>query len=188
MSNWVAIAFDFVRHRWDSRSGLAIALLSLLSALVMAFAGIDISEVRATEWMIIVSACGGMALLWWWTRLPRVPKGKMGFGVAIAFEHSDHAQQLRSDFILTLRDLIMESPLSQRFHFVEFGASTARRIVNPEDAGRLARRCKLGFFLYGRARLRQVPQGPVHVINLSGIVRHSPIEFGQSKQFGADFP
>ena len=187
MANWIPAAFDFVVDRWDSRSGLIMALFVLVVVLLVTFAGVDVSKIQPTEWAIVILSCLGLSFLWWWHRLPRVPKNKLGFGVAIAFEHSDHAQKLRSDFILILRDLLLASQLSQRFHFVEFGASAARGIVDADDATRLARRCNLHFLLHGRARLRNLPNGPAHVINLSGVVRHRPIGSKQSQQFNADF-
>ena len=41
-----------------------------------------------------------------YVEVPSVPKGKVGFGVAIEFEDSEHAKQLRSDFIVAFRDLV----------------------------------------------------------------------------------
>ena len=187
MSTWFAAALDLVLHKWDSRGGLIAALSALLFVLLTTFAGVDITKVQAVEWAIMLLSCLLLSFLWWRNRLPVVPKGKVGFGVAITFERSDHAQQLRSDFVLTLRDLIARSQLGQRFHFVEFRESTARGIVTSDDAKTLAQRCNLHFLLHGRARHRTLPRGTVHVLDLSGLVRHARIKPAQSKQFSADF-
>lgn len=182
MSNWFTAALDFGRQNWDSPGGLGAALVVLVLVLLTTFAGIDITKVQAIEWAFIAIACLFLSGLWWGTRLPAAPKGKIGFGVAITLERS-HTEQLRSDFVFALRDLITRSQLGQRFHFVEFSGSAARRILTADDAKTLARRCNVHFLLYGRARHR----GTVHVLDLGGLVRHRPIEPAQSQQFTADF-
>ena len=187
MASWIPAALDVVLNRWDSRSGFIVTLVILVFSLLVTFAGIDITKVQPIEWLVIALSCLALSILWWRTRRPRAPKNKIGFGVAITFERSDHAQQLRSDFILALRDLLVESQLSQSFHFIELPASTARSIVNSEDAERLAHSCNLHFLLHGRARRRTYPEGPAHVIHLSGVVRHPPMQYGESQQLGADF-
>ena len=159
MASWIPAALDVVLNRWDPRSGFIVTLVILVFSLLVTFAGIDITKVQPIEWLVIALSCLALSILWWRTRRPRAPKNKIGFGVAITFERSDHAQQLRSDFILALRDLLVESQLSQSFHFIELPASTARSIVNSEDAERLAHSCNLHFLLHGRARRRTYPEG-----------------------------
>ena len=151
----------------DSRTGLAVAVTSVAAFLTSAFAGIDIAEVSFVEWLVIFVACTVTWIVWWATRLPRVMPGRIGFGLAIQYEDSDHAKQLRSDFVLALGDLITSH--GNVFQFVELPVSVARRLLSADEAAHFARQCRLHFLLYGRARMRDLPNGTSHVIDLRGL-------------------
>ena len=143
------------------------------------------SEVNFIEWILVIVACAVMWIVWRVTRLPRVMPGRIGFGIAIQYEDSQHAEQLRSDFVLALGDLITSH--GNLFQFIELPVSVARRIINADEAKHFARQCRLHFLLYGRARMRDLPDGASHVIDLRGAVRHAPIKEELSKQLGAEF-
>ena len=185
MPDWLQFAINAAQDRWDSRTGLAVALATVTSLLIGAFAGIDIAEVSLIEWLVVVVACTGTWFVWWATRLPRVMPGRIGFGLAIQYEDSEHAKQLRSDFVLALGDLITSH--DELFQFVELPVSVARRLLSTDDAAHFARQYQLHFLLYGRARMRDLPDGASHVIDLRGLVRHAPIKKAWSKALGAEF-
>lgn len=185
MPEWLQTAINTARDRWDSRTGLAVALISISAFLISAFAGIDITEVNFAEWLIIITACTVTWLVWWATRLPRVTPGKIGFGLAIQYEDSEHAKKLRSDFVLALGDLITSH--GNLFQFIELPIAVARRIVSFEEATQVGQQCRLHFLLYGRARMRDLPDGASHVIDLRGVVRHARITKEWSKKLGAEF-
>ena len=113
--------------------------------------------------------------------------GRIGFGVAIQCEDSQHAKHLRSDFVLTLSDLVTSAGHGTVFQFIECSPSVARRILSVDEAKRFTKRCKLHFLLYGRARMRDLPDGSSHVIDLHGVVSHAPIKNQWSQQLGSEF-
>ena len=187
MTEWLQIAINTAQDRWHSRTGLAVALASVAAVFIGAFAGIDITEVLFVEWLIVFAACAVMGIVWWVTRLPRVMPGRIGFGLAIQYEDSQHAKQLRSDFVLTLGDLITSTGDGNLFQFIELPISVARRILSADEATRFAKQCRLHFLLYGRARMRDLPGGASHVIDLRGVVCHAPIREKWSQKLGAEF-
>ena len=187
MPEWLQTAINAAQDRWHSPVGLAVALALVATLLINAFAGIDITEVKSAEWLLILAACAATGLVWRLTRLPRVMPGRMGFGVAIQCEDSQHAKQLRSDFSLALCDLITSTGHGTLCQFIELPASVARRIISAEEATRFTKQCGLHFLLYGRARMRDLPDGASHVIDLHGVVSHAPLKDRWSKQLGAEF-
>ena len=187
MPDLLQTALNVAQDRWHSPTGLAVALASVAAVLIGAFAGIDITEVKFVEWLVIIAAGAVTALVWRATRLPRVMPGRIGFGVAIQCEDSQHAKQLRSDFVLALCDLITSTGHGTLFQFIELPPSVARRILSADEATGFARQCGLYFLLYGRARMRDLPDGSSHVIDLYGVVSHAPIKDSQSQQLGAEF-
>ena len=54
MPNWLQFAFNAAQDRWDSRTGLGVALAAVAAVLIGAFAGIDITEVNRVEWLVVV--------------------------------------------------------------------------------------------------------------------------------------
>jgi len=108
--------------------GSPIALGLAAVTLIVTFAGLDIARITIFEWSIIAIILIALALFWYRTRLPHVPSKKVGFGVAIAFEDSEHAKRIRSDLILTLRELVTGSQFRHEFEFVEFSNSVAGRL------------------------------------------------------------
>ena len=187
MPEWLQIAINAAQDRWHSPTGLVVALAAVAAVLVSAFAGIDITEVQLVEWLAIIAACAVTGIVWWATRLPRVMRGRIGFGVAIQCEDSQHAKQLRSDFVLALCDLVTSTGHGTLFQFIELPASVARRILSADEATRFTKQCRLRFLLYGRARMRDLPDGASHVIDLRGVVSHAPIKDKWSQQLSSEF-
>jgi tetratricopeptide (TPR) repeat protein len=172
--------------RWHSRTGLAIVIGAIVVAGVAVFAGIDITNVSLLEWTIIGAIGLAASLLWLKSSIERVPRSHVGFGVAIEFEHSAHAEQLRADFVRTLRDLLSRSRHQRLFHFIEFRQSVAKRITGGEQAIWLAKKSGVHFLIHGRARLRTTPPGQSHVLDLSWLVRHGRIATAQSRALAQD--
>lgn len=187
MGDWRQ-AVDAIADRWHTKTGLIAGFILVNVVLISFFARVDIADVQAVEWLAMALASLVLGILWWRTTLPRVPRNRVGFGVALDCENSEHAKRLRSDFVLALQELVINSP-GQLFDFIELRPSVARRILTPGEADRIAKRCNLRFLLYGRARLRSLPQDTTqsHFIDLHGWVRHAPIERQRSVALGGDF-
>lgn len=188
MSDLQNHVLEFAKERWHSRTGLAVSLAFVAVGLTITFADINLSTVSLVEWLLIVAALLVLAVLWFMTRLPRVSKGKVGFGIAIEFEDSEPAKQVRSDFVVALRELVQNSPrFRHEFVVVEFSQSVAKVLTDQQRAERVARQSNLSFLLWGRARLRTFASGPSHLIDLHCLVRHGPIAAERSREFSEEF-
>jgi hypothetical protein len=187
MEEWIRKIFVAAKERWHTKTGLFLVLLAVIGTLVFVFAGIDLGQVSRIEWGLI--GAGGIAVvaLWHVTAIPRAPKNRVGFGVAIQFEDVEHERKLHSDFLVTLRELLDSSRYKHQFAFVEFPKRLANQITDQEKALFVMKRARLHFFLYGRARLRTMAQGPSHVLDLRGIVQHAPVSKEVSEYFGKEF-
>lgn len=179
-------AIDFGFDRWHSRTGLAAVLAGIIVLGVFVFAGIDIKNVSLPEWSILAALVLIVCLVWFRTRIERAPRDRVGFGVAIEYEDADLGQKLRSDFVVTLRNLLDGSHHRHKFQFIAFPQSLAKRITNEEQAFWLTRKANLHFLIHGRARLRKSAKGPAHVLDLSWLVRHRPIASEQSEKLARD--
>jgi hypothetical protein len=187
MDEWIRAALTAATDKWHSRTGLLVALATVGGSLLVVFAGVDLAAVSRLEWSLVALALGLVATGWWRTHIPRVPTGRVGFAVALDMEESPDARQLREDFVHTLRTLLDQSHFRHPFTFVEVPAALSRRIVDEDTARSVCERGNFHFLLYGRARHRTLPQGPAHVIDIRGIVRHAPVPVEVSKQLGDDF-
>lgn len=161
--NWLVVyGFD----RWHSRTGLVSVLAGLLAGGIFVFAGIDITNVSVAEWAILFAISLIVWLLWLRTSIERAPRDRVGFGVAIEFEDSDQAKQLRADFVDTLKTLLDAPGRNHRFRFIEFPQSIAKRVQTHEQALWLLRKANLRFLIHGRARVRAIPKEQSHVLDL----------------------
>src|SRR5690606_4492745 len=59
------------------------------------------------------------------------------------------------------------------FHIVAYGRRFAGRITSEKEARDALNASRAVFMVYGRARLRTTSDGPKHLLNVRGIVRHS---------------
>ena len=119
MKDLILAAISAAKDRWHTHTGLFLVLGTAVGLLLITFAGVDLRQISLSEWIITVTILVCITFVWLKTRLPRVPKGRVGFGVAIQFEESEHERQLRSDFLVTLRELLMASQLKHQFSFIE---------------------------------------------------------------------
>ena len=187
MAEWKDEIRIAAQDRWPTRTGLVLALLLAAVTLISTFAGLNLADVSAIEWGVVVAVCVGISTVWLTTRFPRTPKGKVGFGIAIEFENSEHAKRIRSDLVVALRELVAASEhFRHQFHFTEFSHAVARTITDSTKADRIMRRANVRFLVFGRARLRTLPSGPSHLLDLHCMVGHAPIEDEQRKQFSQD--
>jgi len=169
--------FDEIQEQWSTKKGLFLVLVVLGGFLLWIFTAAELAKMSRLQWLLGLLVMAAVTGLWWFTRLPRVPRGRVGFGIAIVYEDAVEGSRIQADFVARLRELIQGSEsLRRRFHFIECDARLARRFVDGEAGGRLAARTNCHFVIYGRAQSRVVCGGPSHVIELRGFVRHAPVE------------
>jgi hypothetical protein len=138
MQNWSTLLGE-VEDQWGTRKGLLLVLLLLWSFFLWLFTSSDIQKISVGELLVAIAATVAVITLWMLTRMPRVPRKKVGFAVAIMYEDSPTGPQVRSDFVAKLRELIQSSQeLRHKFHFVELNQRLSKRLVEAENRERLA--------------------------------------------------
>src|SRR5688572_20651646 len=132
MSDRIDRLIDAAISRWSTPSGLVLALAAAALLLAGAFTQVDFSRITPTALIISSAVLVVIVGVWRFTRLPRAPKGTVGFGIALAFENREHEKRVRADLIESLRQLVTGSKFRYRFHFIPFSQSVAERISDPQ--------------------------------------------------------
>ncbi len=176
------------QERWDRKTTIVIVLLVTAFALLWFFAGIKLNELSPLEIGTTVVVLAGIYLFWFFSRrLPKTPKGRIGFAVAIACETKEQEKQLGSDFVMTLRRLLDRSGDKTKFTLIEIPPSHAKRIQTTEDALKYRSLCRAHFMIYGTAKVRVLGNRRQHVINMEGVVSHKPTTADNQKTFSKEF-
>lgn len=177
----------FLETRWYEKSGLAttLAFTTIVEGTLLSTGGASWKEttlVLVVSWIAVVTA-------WWFTakRIPKTPKGMVGFLVSIECTDDKESEKLREDFVVPLRQLIKSGKTGGDFHFIQLPQHQARKIIDHDDAKALAARTGAHFILYGRVRLREFEGKEHHIINLDGVVSHKPIPSAASDILAREF-
>jgi hypothetical protein len=166
---------------------LIALLVSLLFLLVLA-SNFSISKIDPLWWLVIILILGAISLAWWLTnRIPRTPKGKVGFLVAIVQEDESKQQKFKNDFIRVLNELLQGGNLRYQFRFIELNQFHSAKILDPETANYYLKLSRGHFLIYGRIRERPLNNQPHHFLNLFGLVSHRPIALEVSKALSKEF-
>ena len=187
MPSWIKDLAEAALSRWHTYTGLGIALIVVALASLFLFSALDFRNVSLSEWVGLILVFLAVTGVWWRTHIPRTPKGKLGFAVAMVYDRPDQARALRADLVMTMRDLVNDADPTRRFHFVEVPEGIANRLVDADSAVEFAKRCRLGFLIYGRARVRRLNGVESHIIDLRGVVRHAALQAVESERLGQDF-
>lgn len=176
-----------VEDQWSTKKGLLLVLFLVGSSFLWLATSVDLRKLTLGQWALGSLVMLSVSALWWFTRLPRVPRKKVGFGVAILYEEGSDGKKIQADFAGKLRELVLvSSRLRYTFHFVEFKDRVARRFVEGEHE-RLAIKTNCHFVIYGRAKSRNLFGDPSYVMELKGVVRHGPIQADLGLKFREDF-
>ena len=190
MLKWVQErAESYVSENWHSPLALLVASVVLAGGCIAFFARLDLTALSLLEWVFTGIAVGALSFVWWLTtrRVAKTPKGKLGFGVAISYEDARYGKELRQDFLLAIRDLLQGTPLSHGIHFNEFGPHIADRLDDLESARKLLDRSRTHFLIWGRARQRDSSKGPVHRLDIHGMVKHARVPIEVSRALAEEF-
>ena len=181
-------SIDFVRTQWHRRSTLLVVLLFIAGVLLWLFSGITLEKISLAELLTLSLVLIIISTIWFFSRrVPKAPKGRVGFAVAISTDTKEQRERLAKDFIDTLQDILSKGNLKYHFFFVEFPEYYALRIKTKEDATKYLHISKCHFMIYGRARIRKIQDKDHHVLNLEGIVAHKPVPQEVSKRFSEEF-
>lgn len=177
----------FFADRWDRRSTPVFLVLALLLLLLPMAASVDLSKISFLWWMIIIIVPVATVTIWWsTTKLPIVPKGNVGFVVAINHEDPHKQTAFGNDFVRVLRELVQGGNLRHQTKFIELNRFHAARIRDAETARRYLIKTRSHFLLYGQIRERSVNGKPNHFLNIHAAVTHSPIPLTVSQEFSTE--
>ena len=184
----IDILKESIANAWDTKRGLLLFLGVILFASFFVFNAIDIQKIDTDERFITGGFLVFGFFFWYFTRIKKPSKGRIGIGVAIHREDSEEAKKLHKDFILSLRKAFLASEQAHRFQVIDYPPSVSEKIVGVQNAKDFANKAKLNFFLFGNTRIRDTYSGPVHFIdNNGGIVRHAVVPMKSSKELGDEF-
>ena len=180
---------SYVSENWHNPLALLVASVVLAGGCVAFFARFDLTALSLSEWVLTGIAVGALFVFWWFTtqRVPKTPKGKLGFGVAVSYEDVRYGKELRQDFLLAIRDLLQGTPLSHDIHFIEFRPHIADGLGDLESARQLLDRSRAHFLIWGRARQRDSSKGPVHRLDIRGMVKHARVSIEVSRALAEEF-
>lgn len=177
---------EFLEKKWVTPSGLIFACLfmSLLEATILKLYDIKF-EFLLYAWVGTVSL---ISLVWFYSRrYPRAPKNRVGFAVSIFSADDKDAKKLREDFILPLRRLVKSGTSGSLLSFIEVPSFLAEKVVDIDQAQILRIKTRAKFVVYGDVRRRTINGTEIHVLNLNGIVSHSPISEKVKSSFSEEF-
>lgn len=181
-------AIQWASTRWEKRSTVFILVVCVCFVLLFKFTGSDLDSLTIGEIGLIVLVSFSIFVTWYFTnRLPKAPRGKIGFAVAISAETDEEEKCLASDFIDALRGFAQSQSERTKFHVVVVPAHHARRIGNLEDARRVRRKCRCHFLVYGKGKVRTLNRRQYHVLQLHGQVSHRPVPEEVGKAFQREF-
>jgi tetratricopeptide (TPR) repeat protein len=177
---------ELAERRWYRPVGLAVTMIIVLlvvSAVLLAMkAGAIVNLIIYGILLLIIS------LAWLASRrVPRTRTGKVGFAVSISCETEEERAKIKEDFINSLRELLMHGKVGRSFQFIVILPHVAEKIIDPDTAQALRVKSKAHFVLYGRVRVRELGGRQHHVLNLGGIVAHSPIPEDVSQKISQEF-
>lgn len=130
----------------------------------------------STHAMLIIGPILVIVGTWVWSRrIPKTPKNKLGFGIAIEFETADVRKKVESDFVDELRSLIGLGETGKWFELLQFKQHIARTLGDEDSARTLRDTARLSFLIFGTAKIRRVNAVENVSIKLRGFVSHAPI-------------
>lgn len=144
------------------------------------------------ENFILYSFCTVISLLtlFIWKKFKEIeitPKGKIGFVVSIYCSEKNKEHCIREDFVISLKKLIKNDNIENKFHFIEIPRHVSQQIQDVENAFELMEKTKALFIIYGRARHRNHDGKNYYFLELDGIVKHRPISKDNSDKLSKEF-
>jgi hypothetical protein len=139
---------------------------------------------------IVIGPLCGLGALAVWIYLHYIPKtehGKIGVLVAILSEDEKESRQIEADFVSTFRNMLQRDAAESGFQLIvvpKFACIGLNEDV--EQPVRLLKQKRGHFMLYGKARKRIVNNKDMHFLDLSCVVRHTPLPKETQQHFAND--
>lgn len=176
---------DFFETAWYKKIGLISALVfTTVSLLTILLSTLGVLVTIVFTLIVDVAIVG----IWFWSRRPPVTKSnKVGFAICISCSDDKESKKLQEDFIHPLRELIKSGRGGKAIQILQIPPHIASEINDVEQAVALRIKCRAHFMIYGRARLREINEKTVHVLDLEGLVAHTPMTIPNSESFSREF-
>lgn len=179
---------QWLSERWYRKSTLVILVLSALLVLLTCAMNFDLYKINLLWWIIIVVVLSGIVSGWLLSRkIPRTPKGRVGFLIAINHEDKTKQERFRNDFIRVLKNLLEAGGLKYQIKVVVLNEFHSSKIMDQETALYYLKTSHGHFILYGNIRERVLNNQAHHFLNLAGTVTHRPIPKPVSQIFSREF-
>lgn len=182
-------ALALCQKHWHRPMGLVVSTVVSEVFLVTIFLSVRFETLRLWQWVVLFVLPAILGAVWWASsRLPKVPKGQIGFAVAIRAENQSQAKRLKADFIKRLRELVAEWTSSSGVCLLDLGGAPVESLLEQPLLGArdIHARTKCHFLIWGDAKERDI-DGPKHVLELEGSVTHAPVSDETSAQISAEF-
>jgi hypothetical protein len=176
--------WKFIYYKWSSIKGVicSIVILNLCLCIFHIIKSWNL-------WLISFLPLNILLLILWFILfyIPRTPRNKIGFFIAINCETSENAGAFRTDFIDSIRKCLDLGNNGVQFYFKILPDYISAKILRTEDAKILTLKYRANFLLYGRVRTRVISNQTISVIDINGIVTHSPISHDIHTKFTKEF-
>ena len=178
---------DFIEKNWHKRISLFISLIFVAVILFFVFQQFDFSKITLPQIIVVCIVLLVIVIIWVYSnRIPRAPKGKIGFALAIVVDDPAQQKKITSDFEVTLRELLYSKKCKYPYAFIKIPNHIANQI-NPKTAQKYLFDFNCRFMIFGRARTA-IKKGELqHVLHLEGIVYHKKISEDISKNLSSEF-
>lgn len=172
---------------WHTKRGLVVSLLLTMGVCLFLFNSIDLQKIDRFEGIVTLVSLVAVYFLWQSTQVKKALRGKVGIGIAIAREDGDQSDKLYKDFVIALRKEMKSAEISYKFQIIEYSNAVAKSLDNYDVRNEHAIKARLAFLLTGNTRIRDSMEGPVHIIDLDGLVKHVPINESNGSNFSKEF-
>jgi tetratricopeptide (TPR) repeat protein len=176
----------FLDETWYQPRGLLIATVFIVITVlpINLFSQLDFIFLLLIAVLLII----GTATAWHISRTPRkVKRNRVGFIVAIHCSEKEEHLKLKEDFIFPLKSLLDSGDIGKTIDFISLPQHISSSITSSDDAERIRLRCRAHFMIYGRVRLRKIDGQYFHMMEIQGVVTHTPTSVETAKSFSAEF-
>jgi tetratricopeptide (TPR) repeat protein len=175
------------RETWAHPLALGVALITAFLLVKQILGDEQVASFTTLSWCVQLATACTIVCTWFYTnRIIKPSKNRTGFGVAIRFEHADHAATVKTDLMTKLRNLLSVGAPESHFQLIEYPQHQIRDLER-SNAAKFMHRTKCRFFIYGVARLRELDGAPIHVFDIAGMVTHGPITSERSQLLSNEF-
>lgn len=177
---------EVIERKWHKPVSLIVVIPISWFILFFVLNQFDVSKTFKIIAFITVSLC--IFILWLhYKRIPKTPKGKVGFAVSIQCPDESEQRKICDDFIVTLNGLVEGGKIGSTFHFIYLPQHISASINNFDDAHKLIYKTNSIFLIFGRVRLRKIGGNEHHVLDLNGVVRHNSARDEMHTQLNNEF-